>query len=249
MLLSRRQSLASVSGLFVAVLLGISPSATRGEDGPDTKGWKIVFSDKFNRDKIGERWKVVDGDWTIEDGALKGQLTKKDFLQYDFHEADIALQGTAIPANVEVRYETWSPDEVGSEAKFLTKAGDGGIILTCLGVEHPAYKAKGMMLLVFSEGVYWPVGREPKAELVPKVHHKVRLVRKQDQATLFFDGKKVLSADVTVAKGLRDLNLHLVGTWGKEGSAVYFDNLEIRVPADQSNVAARTGRFRFTSVR
>ena len=34
---------------------------------------------------------------------------------------------------------------------------------------------------------------------------------------LFLDGKKALSADVSDAKGLRDLKLHLVGTWGKKG--------------------------------
>jgi len=234
MLRSRWLSLASASGLFVAVLLGISPGATRGDDGPDTNGWKVVYSDKFDRDKVGERWKVVYGDWTIENGALKGRLRKEELGQYDFHEADIALQGTKIPATVEVRYETWSPDEVGSEAKFLTEADDGGIIMACLGVEHPAYKAKGTMAFVFKEIVYRSVGSEPNAELAPKVRHKVRLVRKDDQVTVFLDGKKVLAADVSDAKGLRDLNLHLVGTWGKEGSVVYFDNLEVRIPPDQS---------------
>jgi len=234
MLLSFWLVRAVAPGLFVAVLLGISPDVTRGDDSPDTDGWKVVFADKFDRDKVGERWKVVYGDWTIENGALKGRLSKKELAGYDYHDADIALQGTEIPATVEIRYETWSPDEVGSEAKFLTAAGDGGIILACLGVEHPAYKAKGTMAFVFKEMAYQSVGKEPTAEFAPKVHHKVRLVRKQDQVTFFLDGKKVLDADVTDAKGLRELKLHLVGTWGKEGSLVYFDNLEVRIPPDQS---------------
>ncbi len=234
MFLSRWFSLVSATGLFVAVLLGFSPGTTRGDDGPDTDGWKVVYSDKIDRDKVGESWKVVHGDWTIENGALKGRLSKKDLGQFDYHDADIALKVTKIPATVEIRYETWSPDEVGSEAKFLTEADDGGIIVACLGVEHPAYKAKGTMVFVFMEKSYRSVGREPNAEFAPKVRHKVRLVRKEDQVTLFLDGKQVLSADVADAKGLRDLNLHLVGTWGKEGSVVYFDNLEVRIPPDQS---------------
>jgi hypothetical protein len=225
-------SRASTSGLFLAVLLGISPGAPRGDDAPDTDGWKVVLSDKFDRDKPGERWKVVHGDWTIEDGALKGRLTRKDLPQYEYREADIALKGTGIPATVEVRYETWSPDEVGSEAKFLTEAGDGGIILACLGVEHPAYRSKGTMALVFKDMVYRSLGIEPNAELAPRVHHKIRLDRQEDRVMIFLDGKKVLSADVSDAKGLRDLSLHLVGTWGKEGSVVYFDNLEVRIPPD-----------------
>ncbi len=234
MYLSRWLFLASASGLFVAVLLGFSPGTTRGDDGPGTDVWKVVYSDKFDRDKVGESWKVVHGDWTIENGALKGRLSKKDLGQLDYHDADIALKGTKIPSTVEVRYETWSPDEVGSEAKFLTEADDGGIIVACLGVEHPAYKSKGTMAFVFKEKGYRSVGREPNAELAPKVRHKVRLVRKEDQVTLFLDGKNVLSTDVADAKGFRDLDLHLVGTWGKEGSVVYFDNLEVRIPPDQS---------------
>jgi hypothetical protein len=235
MSVSRWPALASASGLFLAALLGIFPGATRGDDAPDTDKWNVVFSDKFDREKVGERWKVVYGDWTIEDGALKGRLSKKDLAAYEYHEADIALKGTEIPATVEVRYETWSPDEVGSEAKFLTEASDAGIVMACLGVIHPAYRAKGTMAFVFKDTAYRCVGRAPRnTALTPKVRHKVRLVRKEDQATFFLDGEKVLSPNVSDAKGFRDLNLHLAGTWGKEGSVVYFDNLEVRIPPDQN---------------
>jgi hypothetical protein len=222
------------SGLFAAALLTISPRGTRGDE-PDTESWKIVFSDKFDGGKVGERWKTVHGDWSIEDGALKGRLTKKEQPGYDYHETDIALKGVEIPSNVEIRYDTWSPDEVGSEAKFLTQAGDGGIVLAFLGVDHPAFNAKGAMAFVFKDMSYEMVGREPGAVLVPKERHKVRMVRKEDQVTLFLDGKKVLSADVSNARGLHDLNLHLVGTWGKEGSVVYFDNLEVRTRPEKKN--------------
>src|SRR5262245_30096526 len=215
MALSHRLTLASAPALLVALLLASSSGATRGDDGPDTGAWKVVFSDKFDRDKIGERWKVVHGDWTIEDGAIKGRFSKKDVGQFDYREADIALKGLEVPSVVEVRYETWSPDEVGSEAKLLTEADDGGIIVGCLGTEHPAYKAKGAMALVFKDMMYQQVGTEPSAELTPKVRHKVRLLREEDRVTLFLDGKKVLSADVSGAKDLRGLGLHLVGTWGK----------------------------------
>jgi hypothetical protein len=234
MSVSRWPAQASASGLILAALLGILPGATRGDDVPDTDKWTVVISDKFEREKVGERWKVVFGNWTIEDGALKGRLSKKDLPGYEYHEADIALNGTEIPSTVEVRYETWSPDEVGSETKFLTEAGDGGIVMACLGVIHPAYGAKGTMAFVFKEKGYRSVGSAQNATLAPKVRHKVRLVRKEDQATFFLDGKEVLSADVSDAKGLRDLNLHLVGTWGREGSVVYFDNLEVRIPSNQN---------------
>ena len=152
----------------MTVLLGVSPGATRGDDGPDTVGWQVVFSDKFDGDKVGEHWKVVYGDWSIEDGALKGRLKKKDLASYDYREADIALKGTEIPGTVEVRYETWSPDEVGSEAKFLTEANDGGIIMAFLGIEHPAYKAKGTMALVFKEMGYRSVALRRTPNSLPR---------------------------------------------------------------------------------
>ena len=33
-------------------------------------------------------------------------------------EAGIILRETATPDHLEVRYETWSPDEIGTEAKY-----------------------------------------------------------------------------------------------------------------------------------
>jgi hypothetical protein len=232
MSLSRWFSAVAVSGLVVAVLMGISHGATKDGDAPDTSKWKLVFSDKFDRDKIGDRWKVGHGEWTVEDGVLKGKLGKRGDADSDYRDADIVLKETQIPTKVEVRYETWSPDEIGSEAKFLNESADGGIIMAFLGVTHPAYQEKGAMVLV-QQTNFQRVGSDKGAELTPNVHHKVRLVRDEDRVTLFLDGKEILSADVSAAKELRDLKLHLVGTWGKEGSVVYFDNLEVRTPADQ----------------
>jgi hypothetical protein len=223
--------LSFLSCLFVAVLLGVSYAATIDGDAPDTSKWKVVFSDKFDREKIGDGWKIAHGDWAIEDGTLKGILRKRDDVDYDYHDANIALKDTEIPTAVEVSYETWSPDEIGSEAKFLTEAADAGIIMGFLGVEHPFYKEKGAMVFV-QQTNFNRVASNKEAELAPMVHHKVRLVRKDDRVTLFLDGKEILSADVSAAKEFRDLKLHLVGTWGKEGSVVYFDNLEVRVPPE-----------------
>jgi hypothetical protein len=224
--------LSSMSCLFVVVLLGASYAATKRGDAPDTTKWKVIFSDKFDRDKIGDGWKTAHGEWVVEDGVLKGTLRKRNDVQYEYHDADIALTEKEIPAVVEVSYETWSPDEIGSEAKFLTEAADAGIIMAFLGVEHPFYKEKGAMVFV-QDTNFARVASNKEAELAPTVHHKIRLVRENDRVTLFLDSKEILSADVSAAKEFRDLKLHLVGTWGKDGSIVYFDNLEVRVPPGQ----------------
>ncbi len=214
----------------MAACLVMTSTAWAVGDGPDTDGWKVVFADDFDRDKLGERWKVVGGDWSIDDGALKGRLRKKDAGQYEYHEADLSLGGIELPPRLEVRYETWSPDEVGSEAKFMSEAGDAGIVMAFLGVAHPAYNAKGALLFVFKEMFYRLAGRAAAAELVPRKRHKVRILRDEDRLKLFLDGKEVVSAVVAEFKDLRVLRLHLVGTWGKDGSTIFFDNLEVLVP-------------------
>ncbi len=226
------RQLSRVSCLIVAVILGNSYAGTRDGDAPDTSKWKVIFSDKFDRDKIGDGWTTAHGEWTVEDGVLKGTLRKRDDVQYEYHDADIALKEKEFPAVVEVSYETWSPDEIGSEAKFLTEAADAGIIMAFLGIEHPFYKEKGAMVFVQHTN-FKRVASNKEAELATAVHHKVRLVRENDRVTLFLDSKELLSADVSDAKEFRDLKLHLVGTWGKDGSTVYFDNLVVRVPPDQ----------------
>ena len=102
------------------------------------------------------------------------------------------MKETEIPTTVEVRYETWSPDEVSSEAKFLTEADDGGIVMAVLGVKHPGLQEKGAMVLVQQQENYHMVAVDSEAVFTPKVRHKVRLVRKEDLVTLFLDGEEVV---------------------------------------------------------
>ncbi len=212
------------------------PLAPQRPAAPETDKWKVVVSDTFDRGQVGDRWTVTRGEWTVEDGALKGQLHKKS-AQGNYRDADIILRETALPTTCEVRYETWSPGEIGTEAKYLVKTADAGIVAAFLGKKHPIYKEKGAMLYVLQQGTFTPVGWDREAVFTPKVRHKVRIVREEDRMRLFFDGKEVVSADVSAAKDLRDLTLHLQGTFGNEGSVIYFDNLEIRVPPDQVKVA------------
>jgi hypothetical protein len=229
--LSRRSVAGSASGLFAATLLGVALGAADGDD-LDTDKWKVVFSDKFDRAKIGDRWKVAHGEWTIEDGALKGRLVKREDVAFEARYADIALSAPDLPTNVEVRYETWSPDELSSEAKFLSEADDRGIVMAFLGVEHPFLKAKGPMVFFQRVKGFQRANDVGKVEFTPKDRHKVRLLRMGESLALYLDGEAVVTADITDAKEFRDLTLHLMGNWGKEGSVIYFDNLEVRVPPD-----------------
>ncbi len=41
----------------------------------EAAGWTLFFEDTFDRETLGEDWKVLDGDWKLVDGALLGSGT------------------------------------------------------------------------------------------------------------------------------------------------------------------------------
>ena len=60
---------------------GESNAATPGGTSPADKtklrdarsaGWHLVFQDDFDRKKLGDKWKVIDGKWSLADGTLTG---------------------------------------------------------------------------------------------------------------------------------------------------------------------------------
>ena len=50
------------------------PSSPRKTVKSGKKGaWKLVFEDNFNRKDLGKNWKIIHGNWKIENGALSGR--------------------------------------------------------------------------------------------------------------------------------------------------------------------------------
>lgn len=73
-------------GLLAGTTVRVPGTAVGADDSPvtarlapagerDAAGWKLVFSDDFDRGELGPNWKVVDGTWTIKDGCLRGSGT------------------------------------------------------------------------------------------------------------------------------------------------------------------------------
>jgi len=70
-------------GILISIFVfnGCS-SVKKAED----TGWKLVFSDNFKRDKLGKNWKVINGNWIVKDGYLRGNGTLiciKEFFKKD----------------------------------------------------------------------------------------------------------------------------------------------------------------------
>jgi len=197
----------------------------------DTTGWVALWSDDFNRVDLGESWKPRIGQWSLEGGALKGVFARDRSVPFEFFTADVILQGRPLPETVEIRYESWSPDEIGSEAKLLNDDGTRGVIAALYGTPHPALQSKAAVLFVMTEAnSFDTVAVNERFSFKPQDHHKVRIVRQPEGVTAFVDGEQVVSAAVGTRPESREPKLHLVGTFGKEGTLVFFDNLEIRVP-------------------
>jgi hypothetical protein len=38
-------------------------------------GWHLVFQDDFDRKELGDKWKIIDGKWSLADGSLTGSGT------------------------------------------------------------------------------------------------------------------------------------------------------------------------------
>ena len=198
----------------------------------DTTDWVTFWSDDFNRTEPGANWKAIVGQVSMADGALNGVFARDPSVPFAFYSADLAPEGRALPDTVEIRYECWSPADVGSEAKLLDGAGMRGLVMALYGTPHPALKSKAAAVFAMTgPNRFDTVAANEQFVFTPHDHHKVRIVRQPEGVTVFVDGGPATSAAMGTRPELREPNLHLAGTFGKEGIAIFFDNLEIRVPA------------------
>ncbi|MCA1810094.1 MAG: hypothetical protein ABR497_06935 [Kiritimatiellia bacterium] len=63
-----------LTGCLLAGCLALAAGAACAEES-EKDGWKLLFHDDFNRKELGEDWQVVNGEWEIVDGALRGSGT------------------------------------------------------------------------------------------------------------------------------------------------------------------------------
>jgi len=42
---------------------------------PEEAGWELIFEDDFAREELGPNWKVIEGNWSVQDGHLRGSGT------------------------------------------------------------------------------------------------------------------------------------------------------------------------------
>lgn len=88
-------------------------------------GWNIFFSDAFASKALGNLWKVIDGNWKIEDGALSGKgtimsaMTSKPDDSPGFQKVEFELvPGASNASENNIRCFFFAADD-GSPKPFL----------------------------------------------------------------------------------------------------------------------------------
>lgn len=98
--------------------------STRGAEG------RIIFSDDFERDELGEHWKPTGPGAWIEDGLLKVRDLRNHPLWLD----------RSLPDDVRIEFDAWATSEEGDIKVEL--AGDGSSFATSVN-----YVATGYVLI------------------------------------------------------------------------------------------------------
>jgi hypothetical protein len=220
------QRLASVSSIDQTVKVWDAPRPTL----PRTDQWKVIFADDFNRDTLGQRWVPLSRRWSLEKGALRGELHPFSYLKMSFITASIEPR-LKLPATVEISFDCWTPDELNQQTYLHSKNRLRGLVASLLGVSQHL-KTKGASLLWQASAITFPtLSLNPRFEFKPGKRYRVRILRQPGRFSLFVDGAEVVS---TAVPDQEAQGLELQGISGKVGSAIFFDNVQIRAPAGPS---------------
>jgi WD40 repeat protein/predicted Ser/Thr protein kinase len=186
-----------------------------------TDDWPVLYRDAFTGAEPGPAWKVETGQWSLQDGALRGSAPAKG-------RAVLDLRGVDLPDTVEVRYELWRTHVGSCECKLLDRDARRGVLVN-LGQE-PASASNSEITFAVDEGDTNPrIGGVSGITLEPGQHYQVRLIRQGKWLSLWIDGREVAGA---VAPDRPQPLLRFLANFGADGGSVFLANLEIRAPAD-----------------
>lgn len=192
---------------------------------PRTDDWPMIFTDTFDRTEIGAGWESKAGRWSIDNGALRGELAA---VSGDVNRATIVPRGLRVPQFADVRYDLWSPEPMVGELKFVDDAALQGLLAIFIGHADPNLnRGKTGVLAMSRDNQYTDLANHPTPEFRPGKRYRVRIVREPSRMTMFIDGTEALATEFSP----RDLpELQLQGSWARPGAVVYFDNVEVRSP-------------------
>jgi WD40 repeat protein len=192
--------------------------------------WSVLFADDFERQELGDNWKVVNGNWTIENGVARGVLGRE--TGYSGFAATIAAR-SALPENVEVSYDLRSDAQMSFETKLVGRSGGPPWLMAAhVGRTGLFYNRgeKGFAVLITpAESVFQEVARkQDDFKFALDRTYRIRTVRNEGRFRMFVDETLVLEAEVPDGLVANVLQLH--GVHGNRGDELYVDNVRVRTP-------------------
>jgi len=199
-----------------------------------TDQWPVILADDFEREELGERWKVPLGVCLIEKGVLKCVVEEHPTVELDMTFAQLQLDNQPLPSTVDVSFDFWTPHKLNCAANFHDETISFGVAGMFMGTGHVIWNSgeTGASVLVFGSSVPREVNTNGRFILEPDHRYRFRILREPTSVRLFADGEEIVSSRVPRLPGLV---LILQALLGEPGDVAYFDNLEIRAP--ESTVA------------
>jgi len=156
-------------------------------------GWTLAFSDDFKRNELGKDWVIVEGDWKVTDGCLRGSgilLSAQGFPQ-----KDAGFQRLEFEAVTDVQPIIFFPDKpkpkvvVGDISSFI-HAGPGdpfktGYFFQFGGVHNTVNKIQRQGAAVVTDTA-------PKNVITPDKAHHVIVENDKGRLRLIVDGQTLL---------------------------------------------------------
>ena len=174
---------------------------------PDTRGWKVLFADAFDRESLGEAWATRSGIWSVADSALQGVLeSNRNF--FGRIGASIKLKDRPLPPRVEVRFacRVSAPMDLlasltaDQRADNIVSLLDGGVV-ELLGTRNadlfapdgtPGQKAA---VVRGHRGEF--LAGNPSFALERDQTYRVRIIRDGDKVMLVVEDAVVVAADLS----------------------------------------------------
>ena len=188
----------------IAAWWRVTPSRTKGERTEyreaEKAGWKLVFSDDFERKELGKDWKAVAGKWRVEDGALRGGGTLI---------SSRAFPEDGAPAYLRMEFEAVADmngaASLGAGAKNGRRISDMSALLHVKDTDGKEDALR--MGYFFQFGGHWnrmnqivKAGEalvfdgKPKIKIDRRRVQKIVVENDNGQVSMFVDGRNVLTA-------------------------------------------------------
>ena len=172
----------------------------------ENKPWKLVFKDNFNRKNIGDNWKIIHGNWKIENNALSGR-------------GDAIYINKKFPGDQKLVFSAWVDKSKAAcdldgilGDKSMAKYGNNGYLFAfgTYGNNFSKINREKVQVVKIAKPI-----------IEPGKHHKIVCEKNGNKLIWYVDGKKIVEYQET----FKVLNGPYIGFYTDAGG--FFDNIEV----------------------